>query len=548
MNRFKQFLKNIGATPDPSDYVETAGYTEDFQNSMDMSEIVASKTLSFGCMHLIYSGPGGDRSVIVARQGSPFSRFLEAQDAAIISKEDYYHGTTGYKRRGLIRIPTTPGQVMMLSYMQEVEIQQASGDVYEEEVEFGSHVGASDPDTFEHVSDLEDDVESGHTSKVKDSDLDIAQLEEVSQDMKVKRRTATQAHPDVMSGGKDMMVVAQDLLSARKPLREATDNDRVAVEIALVEEGRSVDLKEVVRDGILSTPTFEDGDQVLDDENLMAMIVEKSGESIDMNMGVHIRGYMPRIVWGNYVQASVEEYNLYDSFVNMSLGDALYVDTLRKWLQAGEHIRCLAAGGYTSEGVLLDSMSAKKSVRPMGNPLEDMRRFIDAVFRKQPIGREEVYDSDEKGLWDDTYPVKKTTNGHQHIREQPSTVSERFGLSKAPTHGKEKTEKELMDRDSLMGFSMFRQYVEIVVYEGERRMPNNTRAIGLMLSACNGISALYEEVEARRFPSADEVETDDVVISMSKLRAVYDIVRSLNESMVRNIDEIIEHMGGDVEE
>jgi hypothetical protein len=548
MNRFKQFLKNIGATPDPSDYVETAGYTEDFQNSMDMSEIVASKALSFGCNHLIYSGPGGDRSVIVARQGSPFSRFLEAQDAAIISKEDYYHGTMGYKRRELIRIPTTPGQVMMLSYMQQVEIQQASGDVYEEEVEFGSHVGASDPDTFEHVSDLEDDVESGHSmSKVKDSDLDIAQLEEVSQDAKVKRRTAMQTHPDVMPGGKDMMVVSQDLLSARKP-REATDNDRVAVEIDLVEEGRSVDLKDVVRDGILSTPVFEDGNQVLDDENLMAMIVEKSGESIDMNMGIHIRGYMPRIVWGNYVQASVEEYNLYDSFVNMSLGDALYVDTLRKWLQAGEHIRCLAAGGYTSEGVLLDSMSARKSVRPMGNPLEDMRAFIDAVFRKQPIGREEVHDSDEKGLWGDTYPIKKTTNGHQHIREQPSTVSERFGLAKTQAPGKEKTETELMDRDSLMGFSMFRQYVEIVVYEGERRMPNNTRAIGLMLSACNGISALYEEVEARRYPSADEVETDDVVVSMSKLRAVYDIVRSLNESMVRNIDEIVEHMGGNVEE
>jgi len=574
MKRLKNFFSGLAA-PDPAAYIDTTGYTDDFQNSVDFSEVVGSKQLQHNCMQIIYSGPGGDRVVIMTQRGTAFARFLEAYDAANYAKESLMHGTVGYKRRGIDRIPTTPGQVMVLAYMQQIVIAHASMDMYSgDQIDFGSHsagatLGAGvfidDDEALEmgtsisqYKSDKKSDdvdVEAGvsRSSKtVKNSDLDLAQLEEQDIKGKPKRRTATTAHPDVASVS-DTVIVSPDLMAHKKGKEVIREAKQVEI---IVEEG-DVDVESpsdttptpevYVQGGVLRYPEFNEGDQILGAKEMQAIIKENSGEEDTEDIYTHIKGYMHRVIWQNYVQATVEEYNLFDTFVTLSLGDALYVNALRKWLQDSYHIQSLTSGGFTYESQIVDEMAPHESVHAMGNPLVDLRMYLDAVFKKQPPRKSSVDDSlspfsVSDGLWGDENPIGSTSTSRHNNNSRTLKNGMSSSSRESPKRERDKEEKRLLEGDAMFGFSMFRQYVDIITREGERRMTNNTRIVSLMLSACNGIASMYEEALVNRSGPGQIVDSDDITISFSKLKSIFANVEEVNAALARNMDEITEHI------
>jgi len=541
------------STPDPAAYVETQGYTDDFKDALDLSDVVAAKALQHGCHQLIYSTQGGDRVVIMAQRGSPFARFLEALDAANYAKETYGHGTVGYKRRGIIRIPTTPGQVKVLAYMQQMEYRQAGVDD-DDEVEFGFH--SAGDGSFLDEADDESDVEAGGAgaTESKNSDVESGGGAATPPRTRTKRRTAAQTHPDVASSDAEgMMAVGGADSAPPPPARDKGKGQEAEAEAEPAplidnEEALARTVRDTVRDGVVRHPEFDGGDQVLGEEELQCIVMEHSGEAFTEDMGMHIRGFMPRMGWENFVQATVDEYNLFDAFVTLGLSDALYINTLRRWLCTGDGIRTMASGGYTYQKKVVDAMSPAESLRAMGNPLVDLREFMDKVFRKQRADGSESgpVSAASDGLWGDSNPLlpddNRRKNGVRTTRR--IGVAERLGLALTAERKEDRARAEdrIMEVDDALGFSLFRQYVDVVVHEGETRMPNTTRATALMLSACNGIAALYEEAMANRAGPGQIVDSDDVTISLTKLHAIYENVRAVNDALARNIDEIAEHI------
>jgi len=108
---------------DPSDYAEAAEL--DYIEENDMTAIVSTRKINYGCTLIITrTHEGKDENRIFVKRGTPCAKFIEAMDAHQYTLETADYGTTAVYRRDVIRVPTTPMQLITMSYMQRWGIEE----------------------------------------------------------------------------------------------------------------------------------------------------------------------------------------------------------------------------------------------------------------------------------------------------------------------------------------------------------------------------------------------------------------------------------------
>lgn len=102
---------------------------DDYEN--DMTSIISSRSLNYGCRMIVTrsiidgsTGDFKDENRIFVKRGTPCAKFIEVMDAAQYTLETSEYGSIAIHKRETIRIPTTPLQLINMSFLQVWELQE----------------------------------------------------------------------------------------------------------------------------------------------------------------------------------------------------------------------------------------------------------------------------------------------------------------------------------------------------------------------------------------------------------------------------------------
>jgi hypothetical protein len=496
MEFISKLMNVLKVKPDPQRYVQNyEEYTEDLRNAPDMTSIIASRYLGYGgCKLVVNDGFNPDRkSYVLVPKTSPFAKFLESYDYVMSRSEQYSFGSVAHVR-GCFRVPTTPGQVCLVSEIQEIYVESShyrSGMAYAdggESVDFGSHSLRNEDPYYTPSKDKQSDDEQEEEE------------EDVESGKKKGKRKNAKKHEDVIDDS-DSVSLAPDLAGF------ATKSNGVETEISIPQSALMTE-KEDLGEGV---GKYDDSQIFVTREDYIQYILStigKSASSADDGEGITyekleecIQEFSRRIIWDTHVEATQDEFNLFHSFVCLSLGDTLFLNTLRRWMDRKQY--------RTPYPV---SSRGKDPVCDKVNPLVDLRTFLDNNFMAQRSKQGEEEEEE---------------NGHSHDDDDHDAKCLITG-------------RRVKDIDDSFGMAMFEKYVELIVEEGERLMPVNSAVIAQMLTVCTGVLDMWQEISAQHKPPGQmSTMPDELRIPTSKLKRLAELSEEVNNILSGTPERIV---------
>jgi len=551
----------------PSDYAEMAEL--DYIEENDMTAIVSTRKINYGCTLIITrTHEGKDENRIFVKRGTPCAKFIEAIDAHQYTLETADYGTTAVYRRDVMRVPTTPMQLITMSYMQrwgieeeeisEIRRQMGYNNINPDDIGYSSGGGFSDSTISTAIKEKLGTVITGSKKKKeKYEEPDVESGGHSSTSSSQKRKDASSVVQDIASQTSEALFTpAHSSFSA--PAQSSNKNEKKSkgeIEIeeeeekekdpeqqAIEEMERNEQLmREKYQYSIGVNPheipgTFTQGAIGVDDLACDEYVRSQDPDIYEAPFDEIIRHYTHRVAWENAIEITYDEYMLYEQFLSMGLAETMIIQCMRAWLDDSRKYNKFYGGGYmltdpeyVANLHLPHTPEHKKNIYysnaakyPCRNPdpVQDLAEYLDAVFMKQtsPMENRWVRILNDRVVVVSPDIRDSPKNGFNQYKGMMERMENNGRERKKSDDKEDKSEEVRMfskKMASSMSYGIFETYLEKIVLEAEHRTPTSMAIIAQMMTVCNGVVDLYEHIYTQKRPPGTMAEKAPIIIQDS---------------------------------
>jgi len=471
-------------------FEENYNFPAEFTESIDVTDIISTRSLGMGIIVVLCNDYDGKKEFrIFSKRGTPSARFIECYDSLRFCMEKSEWGSTAIIGRENYSIPTTPVQLFELKYLQTIESDIQEGVLVEEE--------------YEDECFLEKDEIVQNISHKKD--VEVKNKVFIPADSREEKNTFS----EIIDVPVIKIAQEENHKAHKEQKSDATKNSKK-------EKRKNIDSCRILTE----------------EEFTNRFYAQTETKDRKENIGERIRRYTHRMTWGHYIEISETELDMFTTWINLGLSDALFFMSVKNWLIHFNKKKAIYSGGYRIKDPISmtrihqkPSMEEAEKIRdskyqplPMGNsdPSIDLKEFLDKIFRN----------SEEKKESSTTVETKDKENSHNFENLETNQTQELYN-------------NILLSLSKNLQSELFPVYAQKIVAESEYRIPETISIVSKLLSLTNGIKDMIQELQAQEKMNEDH-HKDTFEVSKHRINILNEQINVIEKCFMSKISNFFD--------